>query len=358
VADDPAEAWMILDEQPEPVGRQRGRRVPGKGGRLVPPGQHLRELHFPSAGAPHRMRAVGLGLAWRERGGEAGHPAGEVPDTAEDPAHRGERPGRVERHRRPAVGRAPVAVCGACGPGTLLTGRLELLGLEPGARHAERAEQAMADVGRVRRARDGGDDPAQDRVAEVGVLEPGTRRPVDGHAAGQETVEVFQRQALLAIPPRVVGGEARGHGEQVPDRHAGRVRRHGRPAAQLGDVFLGQVVELQQAVVAQLEDRGGGETLGHRGDPEDRLGVRRRPAEVPLAETGRVHQLAVQHDPVGQPGLPAPLLMTRRQSVHVREIGHRPSLSEPPRCITALGRRAIIDRVRVRREGDTRHGGW
>jgi hypothetical protein len=81
-------------------------------------------------------------------------------------------------------------------------------------------------------------------------------------------------------------------------------------------------------------------------------------AEVPLAEAGRVHEFAAQHDPVGQPGLPATLLMARRQRVHVREIDHRLSLPEPAGRTTAPGRHAIIDRVRVRREGDTRHGGW
>ena len=214
------------------------------------------------------------------------------------------------------------------GLGAALTRRLELLGLEPGAGHAERVQQAAADVVRVRRARDGGDQPAQDRVAEVGVLEPGARRPVEAHAAGQEGVELLQRQALLPVTPRVVGREPRGHGEQVPDRHAGRVRRHRRPPAQFGEVLLGRVVELQQAVVAQGENRGRGEALRHRGDPEDRTGVRPRPAEVPLAEAYRVHELAAQHDPVGQPGLAATLLMARRQSVHVREVDHRPSLPE------------------------------
>ena len=189
--------------------------------------------------------------------------------------------------------------------------------------------RSVADVVRVRLARDGGDDPAQDRVAEIGVLELGSRRPVEPHAAGQEAAELLQRQALLPVAPRIVGREAGRHREQVPDRHAGRVRRHRRPAAQLGDVLLGRVVELEHAVVAQRQDRGRGEALGHRRDAEDRVGVRRRAAEVPLAEPGGVHQLAIQHDPVGQTWLPAALLIGRRQLVHVREIDHLSSLSEP-----------------------------
>ena len=84
-----------------------------------------------------------------------------------------------------------------------------------------------------------------------------------------------------------------------------------------------------------------------------------RPADVPLAEPGRVHEFAAQHDPVGQPGLAAALLIARRQPVHIREIDHRPSLPESSLAIPAApGAHAIIDHVRVRREGDTRHGGW
>src|SRR6202042_3346916 len=152
-----------------------------------------------------------FGAAGRERGGEAGYPAGEVRHAAEDPAHGSERAGRVKPDLGPPVRRAPVPAGDACGTGEL-TGRLELLRLISGARHAERAEQAVADVVRVGHARDGGDDPPQDRVTEVGVLEPGAWRPVEAHSTGQEAGEVLQRQALLPVAPRIVGGEAGRHG--------------------------------------------------------------------------------------------------------------------------------------------------
>src|SRR6266700_1651798 len=273
------------------------------------------------------MRVVVV-LAGRERDGEAGHPAGEVAHAAEDPAHRGERPGRVEGQLGPSARRAPVAAGDPSGPGGLLRD-LELLRLVAGARHAQRLEQPVRDVVRVGHARYGGDDPAQDRVAEVGVLEPGARRAVDAHAPGEELREVLQRKALLTVAPRVVGREARGHGQQLPDRDPGRIRAHWRPSGQLGNVVLGQVVQLQQAVVAQRQDRGRGEALGHRGDAEDRAGVRRRSAEVPLAEPSRVYQLAARHDPVRQPGLPSALVIARRQGIHMGEINHCPSLPEP-----------------------------
>ena len=180
-------------------------------------------------------------LAGRERGGEPGHPAGEVAHAAEDPAHRGERPGRVERHLRPPARRAPVAAGHPSGPAGLLRD-LELLRLVAGARHAQRIEQPVPDVVRVGHAGDGGNHPAQDRVAEVGVLEPGARRAVEAHALAEEMREVLERKTLLAVAPRVVGREARGHRQQVPDRDPRRVRADRRPVAQLGDVLLGQVV--------------------------------------------------------------------------------------------------------------------
>ena len=231
---------MLVDAQPEAVGGRRRRRpVPGKARCDGPAGEHLRQLHLPPAGAPQRMRIAGLGVARRERGGETGDPAGEVAHAAEDAAHRGERAGRVEGQLGPAAGRAPVTARHAREPRGLLAGNLELLRVVAGARHAQGPQQAVADVVRVCDAGDGGDDPAQDRVPEVGVLEPGARRPVEAHALGQEGRELLKRQALLPVTPRVVGREARGHGQQVPDRYPRRVRAHRRPAAQFGNVVLG-----------------------------------------------------------------------------------------------------------------------
>jgi hypothetical protein len=63
---------------------------------------------------------------------------------------------------------------------------------------------------------------------------------------------------------------------------------------------------------------------------------------VPLAKPGRVHELAAEHDPVRQAGLPAALVIARRQGVHIREINHRPSLPETSSYTAQPRRRAII----------------
>jgi hypothetical protein len=75
---------------------------------------------------------------------------------------------------------------------------------------------------------------------------------------------------------------------------------------------------------------------------EDRAGIRRGPAEVPLAEPGRVHKLAAGHDPLRQARLPAALVVARRQGVHVSEIDHSPSLPESSGYTAQTASRAII----------------
>jgi len=47
-----------------------------------------------------------------------------------------------------------------------------------------------------------------------------------------------------------------------------------------------------------------------------------------FAEPARMHGLAADHDPVGQAGLAAALLVARCQGVHVREVHHGHSLPE------------------------------
>jgi hypothetical protein len=55
-----------------------------------------------------------------------------------------------------------------------------------------------------------------------------------------------------------------------------------------------------------------------------------------------MHEFAVDHDPVRQPRLPAALVIAGRQGVNVREVHHRPSLSEQTGYTAQSGYRAII----------------
>ena len=52
--------------------------------------------------------------------------------------------------------------------------------------------------------------------------------------------------------------------------------------------------------------------------------------------------VTVDDDPIGQTGLPATLVIARREGVHVREIDHRPSLPESSGYTAQPGCRAII----------------
>ncbi len=319
VRDDPAEGRVLVDEQAEAVvlGR-RGRAARQPPGR-PPAGYRLRQLHLPARRRAERVRVAWVfaggsagGCVGRERGREPGHPAGEVGDGREDAAHRRERAVRVERDLVPACQSVPVA------DGEVAV--VELVGGEAGPFQAERGQQPGSDELVVEHAGRHRQHPAEDRVAEVGVLEPGPRRPVERDPGRQQLVERGDRQPLLPVPPRVVGREPGRHRQQLPDRHRGGVGRPVPPAVQLGHVLRGRVVERERAGVAQQQDGRRGERLGHRRDPKHRARVGRPGPEHPGAEPGTVHQPAPGDDAVGDRGLTAPAEVVADDGVRRREI--------------------------------------
>jgi hypothetical protein len=197
--------------------------------------------------------------------------------------------------------------------------------VEDRRRQPERLEQPAGDHLSVRRPGGGRDDAAEDRVAEVGVLERGARRPGEAQPAGEQRVEAGVRQALLPVAPGVVGGEPRNHRQQRADRQRGGVRGREPDAGQRGHVPDGLVVQTQRALVAQQQDRGRREALGHRGDAEHGVGVRDRPGPLHASHAPAVgvHQLAVADDPERQTRLPALGGEGVDQVVHMpKEIGH------------------------------------
>ncbi len=181
----------------------------------------------------------------------------------------------------------------------------------------ERLEDARPDrVGPGRAARRGHHEPEQ-RVADVGVLEPDLgpgdqRRRV--REQGPQALLVEERPAQLpVVAVGAVAGQARGVLEQLAQREGGdAVGRAAGPGHPPGE----RVVQREHAPLGQLEHDGGREGLGVRGDPEHR-GRRQRCAglDVGQAVGGLQEHLPVQGEgplhpghavvaaPVGPPGV-------------------------------------------------------
>ena len=219
------------------------------------------------------MRALGV-AAGRERVDEPGHPAGEIADRGEHATHRRQGPVGVHALADQHIVVADVPVGEAC--------LLDILRPVRRRRHAERHQDPVADELAVLLPSRVGDHPAQDPVAEVRVLERRARRPRQRRVRREEALEGVERQPLLAVAPRIVGGEAGRHREQLADRHGRRVARRRAPGREGGDVGRDRIVESQPALVAQQEERGRRERLRHRGDPEH--GVRVRPPLLAVAD--------------------------------------------------------------------------
>jgi hypothetical protein len=91
---------------------------------------------------------------------------------------------------------------------------------------------------------------------------------------------------------------------------------------ELGDVPGGGIVERQLSLVAELEDRQGGEALRHRGDPEDRVdGDRGLRGDVAHAERARVHEIPVHHHAVSEARHGLLLRPLAEETVDLRERG-------------------------------------
>jgi hypothetical protein len=141
------------------------------------------------------------------------------------------------------------------------------------ARHAERLEDPLAqDVGE-RPARGTRGDQAEDHEAGVAVGPAAARREASFRRLLQEPERLVVADLTLVGPGRsaarlglvhqlLVVGEPGRVRQQVADRDRLSVRREARKG--LGQRF----VVPQPPVADEQHDRGGGELLGHRGQPE------------------------------------------------------------------------------------------
>ena len=163
--------------------------------------------------------------------------------------------------------------------------------------HAERLEQALPDDVLVLASGDVRDDPTEDPVPQVRVLEahvPGVQANVGpGPKQLGEPVEI---ETLLAIAPRVVGRQPGRHRQQVAHGDRRASPRSGRAGPTSSGTWRPTgIVQAEAAVVAQRQDGGRREALGHRGDPEDAVGVGRRVlADPQRPDAAGVDQLAAE----------------------------------------------------------------
>ncbi len=248
-------------------------------------------LHLAPRRPAQGMVAFGL-AAGGEGVEEPRYPEGEVADRREHAAHRCERPVALHPLRMKLLVDPDVA--------EREPRRLDVLGTIGGRRHAEWCEDPVAHELAVLLPGGRRDDPTEDPVAEVRVLERGSWRPGERQARRQEALKGVKGEVLLAIAPGVVRREARRHRQQVADRDGWRVRRVRPPARERRHVRIHGVVQPQPTLVTQQDDRGRGERLRHRRDPEHGVGV--GPSIVAVADragTPAVDEAAVAHDAPG-----------------------------------------------------------
>ena len=149
--------------------------------------------------------------------------------------------------------------------------------LERRGRHPERLEQSGPDDVLVLGAGGAADDPAEDAVARGSNTRSGRRPSTPGRGPARRSSANRSRSRPCCRSPQgsSVGKPAR-HREQVTDRDRRGVGRRSAQAGEVGDVPGDRVVQAEQAVIAQRQDRGRGEALRHRRDPEHAVGVGRR----------------------------------------------------------------------------------
>src|SRR4051812_8292334 len=169
VTHDTAEARVVPDEQPVAVSTtgHGGHRL-GRGIGDLELDAALDLLHLPTGRAAQRMIALSV-IARREGIEEAGDPAGKVADRREDPAHGCERPVRIDRLVQPDV------VAPEVSPGQ--PSERNVACLVSRRRQPEGLEEPLANDVLVLLAGDSRDDPPEDAVSEVGILEPGPGHP-------------------------------------------------------------------------------------------------------------------------------------------------------------------------------------
>ena len=241
-------------------------------------------LHLAHRTASHRPS---LGVIARRPGRQHERDvSGQIVGGRVEPSHRAKRSVRQRRLPDPALAVAAISVRDAVGR--------HIAGIPDRGPHAERRQDARADVVAKGHARHVGDNAAQQREAVVRVLEGRARRGRKRQPLFQPVAQRLVWDGELTIAPGVVFGKSLGVCEQVPDRDGRRVPGRQRDTGKLRDVPGHRVVERQLALVAQREDGQRGEALGHRRDAEDRL--RRRGLvrlHVTHAHRARGRQLAV-----------------------------------------------------------------
>ena len=234
-------------------------------------------------------------VARRPGGKEEADPARIIGRARLDPAHRSERAMRHVRFARMSAVLPAIADRSALlrRSGDVIAGR----------GHAERAHDLGLDMVLIGPARDVGDDPAEQGIAEIGIFEGGLRRAGEGDAGAKHPGEIGLGQHLLAIAPRIVGDEAAGVRKQVADPDSGGIAGRIAPALHLRDVGFGERVEREPAFVAQLQYGERGEGLGHGGDSEQAFGIDRAiGSEVLPAERADVDEPPFLDDAPDQAG--------------------------------------------------------
>src|SRR6185437_10750094 len=98
------------------------------------------------------------------------------------------------------------AVVAAIAPGEVATDRFE--GVDGRAGHAERLQQRAADEALIGLAGQVGDRAAEQRVAEIAVLEGKTRRPREQRAGLDQRIEPRRAHAQHAVAPWIAGDGA------------------------------------------------------------------------------------------------------------------------------------------------------
>ena len=139
--------------------------------------------------------------------------------------------------------------------------------VEGGVGHGEGTEEAVFEEDFEGLSGDDFDDSAEGVDAGLVVLPLGAWGESEG-SGGEMGDEIGEGFGGLGFLGGVVG-EAGGVGEEVAEGDIGWGAVGGLEFGEFGDVFLDGVVDREEALLGEHHDGGGGEGLGHGGDPED-----------------------------------------------------------------------------------------
>ncbi len=142
--------------------------------------------------------------------------------------------------------------------------------VEGGIGHTEGAEEAVIEEGLEGLAGDDFDDSAEGVDAGLVVFPPGAGDEAEG-AGGEAGDEIGEGFGGFGFFGGVVG-EAGGVGEEVADGDLGGGAIGVFEVGEFGDVLFDGVVDGEKVLFDEHHDGGGGDGLGHGGDPEDVVG--------------------------------------------------------------------------------------